>query len=228
LMPYMSLVPDNQGALKISKMSEPIPSIAQCLALMDRYGMLDNIRAHSLTVARVAESILTGLLETKPATQKKQTIVPDPNLVIAGALLHDIAKTICLEQDCLHAEKGGDICISLGYPAIGEIVREHVLLSDFSTERYARGIFHAKEIVYYADKRVRHDHIVSLDERLTYILERYGNNNHERHQRIEENFQRCRILEHHLFARIPFGPDALAEQVETTTTRHDLSLAIKK
>jgi HD superfamily phosphodiesterase len=193
-----------------------IPSIPQCLALMDQYGMLDNIRAHSLTVARAAEAILTGLTETKAATKGGKTIVPDPDLVIAGALLHDIAKTICLEQDCLHADKGGDICIALGYPAIGEIVREHVRLNDFSTERYAQGIFHAKEIVYYADKRVRHDHIVSLDERLAYILERYGNNNQERHQRIEDNFQRCRTLEHYLFIHIHFAPDTLAERVATS------------
>lgn len=195
-----------------------IPSIPECLALMDRYGMFDNIRAHSLTVARVAKSIVTGLTENKAAVSAKNTIVPDQDLVIAGALLHDIAKTICLQQDCLHAEKGSDICIELGYPAIGEIVREHVLLKDFSTERYARGIFQAKEIVYYADKRVRHDHIVSLDERLAYILERYGNNIPERHQRIEDNFQRCRTLEHYLFARIPFAPDTLAKHVATSAT----------
>lgn len=195
-----------------------IPSVPECLALMDRYGMFDNIRAHSLTVARVAKSLLMGLAENKTSTPTVGTVAPDPDLVIAGALLHDIAKTICLQQDCLHADKGGDICIALGYPAIGEIVREHVLLKDFSTERYARGIFHAKEIVYYADKRVRHDHIVSLDERLAYILERYGKNIPERHQRIEDNFQRCRTLEQYLFDRLPFSPDTLAEQVAATTT----------
>lgn len=192
-------------------MSEAIPSIAQCLALMDRYGMFANIRDHSLTVARVAEALLTGMAETRG----DGTRLPDRDLVLAGALLHDIAKTICLQQDCLHAKKGHDICLELGYPAIAEIICEHVRLKDFSIDRYARGIFFAKEIVYYADKRVRHDTIVSLDERMAYILERYGNNDQQRHHLIRENFQRCRTLELHLFSRINFSTEELADKVST-------------
>ena len=171
--------------------------------------MLDNIRAHSLLVARVAETLLTGM----KANRTQGTELPDPALVLAGALLHDIAKTICLQTQCDHARKGRDICLELGYPVIGEIVREHVRLNDFSTDRYGRGIFFAKELVYYADKRVRHAAIVSLDERKAYIIERYGNNDQQRHQLIEENFQRCRILEQHLFCHITFAADELAEQV---------------
>ena len=205
-------------------MSEPIPSIAQCLALMDRYAMFDNIRAHSLTVARVAEALLTGMAETRVSG----TNVPDTDLVLAGALLHDIAKTPCLENKCDHAKKGRDICLELGYPAIGEIVREHVVLKDFSIERYAQGIFFAKEIVYYADKRVRHDSIVSLHERMAYIIERYGNQDNFRHQQIEENFQRCRILEQHLFSHINFAASELAGKVATDKTPHDLNLATRE
>jgi putative nucleotidyltransferase with HDIG domain len=190
-------------------MSSNIPTREQCLALMDQYGMLANIRAHSLLVTNVAEEILDGLMEKN----ESGVSLPEKELVLAGALLHDIAKTICLQQDCLHAQKGRDICLEHGYPAISEIVCEHVLLKEFSPERYAQGIFFAKEIVYYADKRVCHDTIVSIEERLAYILERYGNNDEEPFQRIKDNFKRCRILEGHLFSRINFAPDELAEKV---------------
>ncbi len=186
-----------------------IPTREQCLTLMEQYGMLANIRAHSLLVTRVAEVLLNGLMAGNPSGVG----LPEKELVQAGALLHDIAKTICLNQDCLHAQKGRDICLEHGYPAIGEIVCEHVLLKEFSPERYAQGIFYAKEIVYYADKRVCHDTIVSIEERLTYILERYGNNDEERFQRIRDNFRRCRILEDSLFSRIHFAPEELAERV---------------
>jgi uncharacterized protein len=192
---------------------------------MDRYAMFDNIRAHSLTVARVAKSLLTGMIETR---MDGSTNVPDTDLVLAGALLHDIAKTICLGNTCDHAKKGRDICLEHGYPAIGEIVREHVVLKDFSIERYAQGIFSAKEIVYYADKRVRHDSVVSLTERMEYIIERYGNQDQFRHQQIEENFQRCRILEHHLFSHINFAPASLAGKVATDKATHDLLSATKR
>jgi uncharacterized protein len=190
-------------------MSSNIPTREQCLALMDQYGMLANIRAHSLLVTNVAEEILNGLMEKN----ESRISLPEKELVLAGALLHDIAKTICLQQDCLHAQKGRDICLEHGYPAISEIVCEHVLLKEFSPERYAQGIFYAKEIVYYADKRVCHDTIVSIEERLAYILERYGNNDEERFQRIKDNFKRCRILEDNLFSRIHFAPEELAERV---------------
>ncbi len=190
-------------------MSKSVPSIDQCLALMDQYSMFDNIRAHSLTVARVAKALLTGLA----ATRTNGTNLPDTSLVLAGALLHDIAKTICLNSKCDHAQKGRDICLKHGFTAISEIVREHVVLKDFSTDRYAQGIFFAKEIVYYADKRVRHDSIVSLDERLAYIIERYGNNDQQRHRSIQENFQRCQTLEYHLFSHINFSRDVLADKV---------------
>ncbi len=197
-------------------MIQAIPSIAQCLDLMERYGMFDNIRAHSLTVARVAETLLIGMA----ATRVNGTELPASDLVLAGALLHDIAKTICLGSECDHARKGRDICLELGYPIIGEIVREHVRLKDFSIDRYAQGIFSAKEIVYYADKRVRHESIVSLDERMAYIMERYGNNDPQRHHAIEENFQRCRTLEYHLFSRIDFSTDDLADKVSTRSFSH--------
>jgi putative nucleotidyltransferase with HDIG domain len=205
-------------------MSKLIPSIAQCLALMDQYAMLDNIRAHSLTVAKVARSLLMGITETRESGRN----VPDTDLVLAGALLHDIAKTPCLDNKCDHARIGRDICLEHGYPAIGEIVREHVVLKDFSIDRYAQGIFLAKEIVYYADKRVRHDSIVSLHERMAYIIERYGNQDNFRHQQIEENFQRCQILEHHLFSLINFTASELADKVATDKTPHALDLVTSK
>ena len=64
-----------------------IPGIADCLQLMQDYAMLANIRRHSLVVARLAIQLLQGLRDMQPG--KPQA---DMNLVLAGALLHDIAK----------------------------------------------------------------------------------------------------------------------------------------
>lgn len=167
-----------------------LPSIEVCLGLMDEYTMLANIREHSFIVARTAESILKKLQQ-----HGKSEELPSRNLVIAGALLHDIAKTGCLEKGGDHARIGGEICELKGYPEIAGIVREHVWLVDFSPQRYQKGIFKAKEIVYYADKRVLHDTIVDLFARLDYILERYGNSDPVRHSLIKKNFQLCQELE---------------------------------
>lgn len=165
--------------------------------------MLENIRAHSLMVARVAAVIHNGLTASSlPAGH-----LPSKKLVLAGALLHDIAKTPCLNNRCEHARQGNAICLELGFPDVAEVVLEHVLLGDFSPSRYSQGLFLAKELVYYADKRVRHDEIVSLQERLDYILDNYGNNDPKRHTLIKANFSKCQQLEKSLFGTIGMAVD---------------------
>jgi uncharacterized protein len=91
---------------------------------------------------------------------------------------------------------------------VAEIVANHVVLSGFNPERYARGDFNGMELVFYADKRVKHDQVVNLDQRLAYILDKYAS--HQRHEElIMKNFQACRLLEQQLFACLDFPADEL-------------------
>ncbi len=183
-----------------------VPTREQCLTFMDDFVMLDNIRLHSLMVAHAAAALLAGLR----MAGKTRAPLPAEDLVVAGALLHDIAKTQCLHGICKHALVGREICRDLGFPEIGEIVSEHVVLSDYAPERYRLGIFNAKELIYYADKRVRHDKIVSLESRLEYILERYGENDPQKEVMIIANFQICQEFERLLFSFLDFPPSELA------------------
>jgi putative nucleotidyltransferase with HDIG domain len=188
----------------MEKLRPHIPSLPECIQLMEQYGMLTNIRHHSLVVARLAEQLQAGLCTTAPEQPH-----PDRSLVIAGALLHDIAKTACLNSNCDHARIGAEICRRHDFPEIAAIVEEHVILSNFEPDRYQTGQFSAGEIVYYADKRVRHIVVVNLNERLEYILDHYGKDNPTRHQLIRENFKKCLTLEHYLFQWLPYGPGDL-------------------
>jgi uncharacterized protein len=190
-------------------MSKRIPSISQCLDIIDQYEMLDNIRAHSFVVARVTEALVDGLERSAGGTRP----VPDKEEVIAGALLHDIAKTLCLKTGCLHAETGSQICAELGYPEIGEIVAEHVVLKEFTAGPYAEGIFGAKEMVFYSDKRVRHDQVVPLSSRLEYILERYGHGDPDREHRIRQNFNQSLDFEKYLFSFLDFSPEDISKRI---------------
>ena len=176
---------------------------------MEEYGMLPNIRRHSIVVARVAWQIV----EEIEALAETEAIIPDRELIVAGALLHDIAKTPCLKNGGDHAREGADICNKLGYPEIARIVGEHVILQDHDLSRYRQGLFSAREIIYYADKRVRHEEIVSLDDRLEYILEHYGMGDRVLHGLIKKNFNKCIQLEELLFSFLPFEPDLLADKV---------------
>ena len=196
-----------------------IPDIARCFQLMEDYVMLPNIRRHSIVVAQVALLLVEGFDEN----EIRPSIIPDRDLIAAGALLHDIAKTLCLKNGCDHAREGAEICLQLGYPEIASIVREHVVLKDHDAERRHQGMFNAREIIYYADKRVRHEEIVSLEDRLEYILEHYGNGDPAMYRLIRINFDQCVELEKHLFAFLPFSFNVLAEKVAQAA--HDSPLS---
>lgn len=171
---------------------------------MEEYNMLPNIREHSLVVARVAEAVLANL-----AKSTDSLVLPEKALVITGALLHDIAKTDCLQNGGDHAEIGWEVCNTLGYGEIAEIVREHVRLFSYNEESYRQGIFPAREIVFYADKRVLHNQIVDLPTRLEYILDKYGNSDADRHRIINLNFEKCRQLEKWLCKKAGCDSDQL-------------------
>ena len=178
------------------------PSVSECLRYIDDFAMLDNIRAHSHQVARVAAA-LTDQLQIVPDVIE----LPERGLVVAGALLHDIAKTRCLQEGCRHAEIGGQICQDLGFPEVARIVSEHVIFNSFDPQRYRAGYIDARGLVYYADKRVLHDQVVSLDERLVYIIDRYGKKDPAIIAAIRVNFSTCYLLEDLLFSFLDFPPE---------------------
>jgi len=190
-------------------MAKQIPTATECRRYFDQFEMFDNIREHSILVARVAATLVDGLARTGQCP----TPLPNREETIAGALLHDIAKTLCIKTGCHHAEIGRQICVDLGYPEIGDIVAEHVVLHHFQADLYQRGLFAAKELVFYADKRVRHDQVVPLASRLEYILDRYGNGNAQKEQHIRLNFKRTLDFEKFLFSFLDFNPDAVTHHL---------------
>ena len=141
---------------------EIIPDRDACRRLMEQHGMLDNIVAHSLEVSKVALFLSEGL------KQRGQRI--DLRLVEAGALLHDIAKTGCLRTKEDHTQAGYRLLKQMGYERVGRVVAQHVWLDG---ERDPFSVSE-EEVVNYADKRVRHDRIVSLEERFVDLRQRYG------------------------------------------------------
>ena len=177
-----------------------IPSIAQCFRLMEQYAMLPNIREHSVMVARVAGLIGQGL------TRGGRPLCLE--LIVSGALLHDIAKTATLETELRHDQLGREICLRHGLDELAEIVGEHVVLKNWVPESCTE-----KEIVYYADKRVLHDEVVGLDTRLDYIIRRYGNGDEALYAKIRQNFAQAHAVEARLFAELDFPPADLRERL---------------
>jgi putative nucleotidyltransferase with HDIG domain len=124
--------------------------------------MLENIISHSLEVAKVALFISSEL------NKKGQRI--DLGLVEAASLLHDLTKTECLKTKEDHAQTGSRLLKGMGYERVGEVVGQHIWLGREGNPSTVT----EEEIVNYADKRVMHDRIVSLEKRFRDLKERYG------------------------------------------------------
>jgi len=124
--------------------------------------MLENIIHHSTEVANVALYLSTEL------NKRGQRI--DLLLVEAASLLHDLTKTDSFKTKEDHAWTGSRLLKEMGYEEVGEVVAQHIWLSHDVDPL----LVSEEEVVNYADKRVMHDRIVSLEERFNDLRDRYG------------------------------------------------------
>jgi putative nucleotidyltransferase with HDIG domain len=174
-----------------------IPSWAECLELMDIHGMLPNIREHSFAVMQVARVMGEAL-----ADAGFDLSLP---LVTTGALLHDLGKTACLGTMNNHAEWGAVVLDDLGYHHVAQVVREHVYLNnDILDPRPLR----EAEVVNYADKRVLHDNVVTLQDRFADLKVRYGRTP-DALARINATETKARALEEKIFDCLALTPSNL-------------------
>ena len=169
--------------------SHKFPSRDEIIELWDKYGMLPNIRRHSWQVCRVALTLWSWLGENGYHLNR--------DIVEAGALLHDVAKAYCLDKPGIpHNIEGQRIVCQAGYPHLGQLVAHHVNLP-------AEHPLDESVLVFYADKRVVSDKIVSVTERYEYIYEVYGHGKPERIQRLQMDEQRAFAVEKQIFVSIP-------------------------
>jgi len=178
-----------------------IPSRQTCLGLIRQMNMLDHIVVHSFQVCRVA-IFLADHIRPVPIGLSR-------NLVQAAALLHDITKTRSFATHENHVLTGAQFLNEMGYPEVGRIIGQHVRLdnyaeSDFPTEA---------ELVNYADKRVLHDRIVSLNVRMEYILEKYASGAEYR-ERLLWLWKKTEELESKLFSHVSFKPEDLGRLID--------------
>ena len=130
--------------------------------MMGQHRVLAHIVGHCLEVAKVALFLAAEL------NKRGQRI--DLRLVEAASLLHDLTKTEGLRTREDHAKTGSQLLKGMGYERVGEVVLQHIHLS----EKIDPSHVSEEEVVNYADKRVRHDRVVSLRERFLDLKERYG------------------------------------------------------
>ena len=153
-----------------------LPSREECLALLEKYELPEHIVRHSLEVEKVAVYLAKKLLEAGEQI--------DVDLVSRAAILHDLDKMKSLEVGSGHGTISRKILEKEGLPKLGLIAFKHHLSIVLGSSPFQTW---EEKIVYYADKRVNHDQIVSLGERFKYLLERYG-----KEAKIVEKISSCK------------------------------------
>ena len=201
-----------QPQTRPAAVSDTIPDPATCHHLMSAMGMLPHIVDHCRQVCRVAEFLADGLISAGIPLHRR--------LITAAALLHDITKTRSLDTGENHAATGGAYLAERGYLRVSEVVRQHVALDHCAPQKLPDEAL----VVNYADKRVLHDAITGLEERMTYIRERYGTT--EAHlNRIDTLWRTTAELEVGLFAHLPYGPEQLVAEMDASPETHSGRIA---
>jgi len=177
-----------------------VPDEAQCVRLWDKYGMMPHIREHCRAVASVALEIVRRAGERGLIAEGRGLDAPS---VLAAGLLHDIAKTYTIRHGGSHAQLGAAwVRDETGNPALAQAVLWHVSWPwqegplDDSADPLRLPV-----VIAYADKRVRHTEVVTLEQRFEDLLIRYGIDD-ERRERITGYLNRTKTVEKALFDRI--------------------------
>ncbi|MEJ2718605.1 MAG: HD domain-containing protein [Deltaproteobacteria bacterium] len=178
-----------------------IPDQAGCMDLLQKYQTPHHIILHSQRVWEVAKLVADGLMRNNHEI--------DMHLQRASCLLHDIAKYPCIvDGKGWHDERGEKILDQEGLPSVARIVVQHVILRDGNGHSIKE-----EHVLYYADKRVVHDTVVSLEERFVYLEETYGVSS-KAMAGLNEMKEKCFKLEKRIFRLLDFEPEDVVGLIE--------------
>ncbi|MBN2127255.1 MAG: HDIG domain-containing protein [Candidatus Diapherotrites archaeon] len=168
-----------------------IPSFREALELLKEFSVPENVVKHSKQVNNVALFIGKKL--------KEKGFKVNMHLLGASALLHDVAKhSTPQSKEKRHSIEGAELIESKGFPLIGKIIAEHGTDEILKPKPFC---CIESKILFYADKRVKSDKIVSLKERFDYLFEKYGSISNEVHETLEECYPKIMKLEEDLIKR---------------------------
>lgn len=138
--------------------------------------MMPHIGEHSHNVALIARFIAE--------TAQEKGFPSYPDSVFASAMLHDIAKSYTIKHGGNHSQLGAAIVrAETNNPYIAQGVMHHVYWPwTADIERWLLPL-----AIIYADKRVMHEHVVTLNERFDDLIVRYAKT-----PRIREHINRTR------------------------------------
>jgi uncharacterized protein len=145
-----------------------IPSYNRCIQILKENDTPKNIWLHNRKVNAIAMFIANKLIE--------KGININIDIVDKACLLHDVKKFHEIKgiiKD-MHENEGKILIEKEGYPEIADLISKHKTES-LTSKKLKKW---EEKVVFYSDKRVMHDKIVSIDERMEDGWNRYKDNTH--------------------------------------------------
>lgn len=141
---------------------QAVPTMEECNSMLREAGVDERVWEHCHQVAGLALALVKSLNQAGAGL--------DEELVLAGALLHDVARR---QPD--HARAGARFIQDRGYPRVADLVAVHMDIE------VAEDIpLSEPEVVFLADKMVKGRSIVSVSDRLADVLGKYENDRQAR------------------------------------------------
>jgi len=183
-----------------------------------------HVRKHCKAVTYIANKVGNEFI-------KKGEII-NANLIYSAGMLHDVARlcdfgglnrngfqeevtdekwTTWQKQQVdfkgkQHEQITNELLIKKGYKKTAEIIRLHRTLSIIEEPEAFNTL--EKKILFYADKRAKHDEVVDLEERFRDGRERNGQQNSEKENLMFDIIKQQTIkLEKELFEKLDIGPE---------------------
>jgi len=160
--------------------------------LLEEHSVSDNIVKHVTKVAQICQFIA----DNNPKADK--------NALICAALLHDLFKNT---DD--HSKEIFNFLNKLGEPKIALITYKHDFFSIIDPQKQPFAL--EEKILSYADKRVKFDQIVSLQERFDDLKQRY-NHDEEDSDKVKKTHHAYFDLEKELFEPLNISPNDIKEE----------------
>jgi HD superfamily phosphohydrolase YqeK len=198
-----------------------VPTAADCKRLWEEYHTPAHIRRHCAQVGRVARWVAEGLFS--------EGIAVDVELCVSAGLLHDLVRVTewkelkvdqffdapPSQQDIRvwekqrarwsphipHAQVNAEI-LQKEYPELASVIAKHSVSSVGALATWE------EKVVHYADRRVMHDTIVSVQERFADFQKRYPSMDPDG-SLLKASLQ----LEDELFATIQSTPELCEKHV---------------
>ncbi len=212
----------SQREIRIEFLSPTLLDEGSIEAYYDEWATPHNVQRHCRIVTHVAMTVAEAMM-------RKGEII-NANLLYVSAMLHDMAR-VCdfnhfvranrepltdeqwqkmirireAHQGKRHAEIAFEQLTDRGYSDTAELIRTHEAIN-LVTEPKAYDSLE-KKILYYADKRVKHDEIVDVRERFRDGRERYGEGDTPEQKKIYLDVELYTLeLEKELFRGLDIKP----------------------